>query len=394
MNRNALLLAALVAVPILAGCTTTPTSPSAPAPKTYAELGYAGNDPAGRNTSKWPDLAGQTVTILDQGAFDYLYSAAKPLFENLTHAKVVHVAAVDAGDALNRAIREKGDPSFDVVYGIDNVLYSRAAAAGVFEPYKPLLASRIQAPYLFFDATGPWYATPADHGYIALNVDPRSGLHIANLTDVKRHADRFVTEDPRSSSPGLGFLIATVATFGDKGTSAYDYLHYWDDLFNGHVLITAGWPEAYLQHFSGGYGAPEAGGNGKADKPIVTSYTSSPAYEVYYNVTPHAINEVVTAPKSTFHQVETMAIAKGTRNLAAAQAWVEFTLTDAYQEQQAPQNAVYPVVAGVDVGSVYGGRDPAPGSFADAGFTAEHIGANVERWVREWTDAYEHHQAS
>ncbi|MEA3203238.1 MAG: Bacterial extracellular solute-binding protein, partial [Thermoplasmata archaeon] len=102
---------------------------------------------------------------------------------------------------------------------------------------------------------------------------------------------------------------------------------------------------------------------------------------------------VLTAPKSTFHQVETMGVARGTRHLAAAQAWIEFTLTDAYQELQAPQNAVYPVVPTIDVSATYAHADPAPASLQDAAFTYAQAGANVERWVRAWTDLYEKRHA-
>lgn len=372
----------LLAAPLLSGCAQS----TAPDTTSYAAMGFQG-DPTGRDAAKWPDLSGQTVTVLDQGAFDYLYSAAKPLFENLTHARLEHQAALDAGDTLQRAAREAGDPTFDVVYGIDNVLMWKAAQSDVFQPYKPLHAGRVNRTLLFLDPEGPWYATPADHGYIAVNVDPRANLTVAGLRDlaVPANARKFVTEDPRTSSPGLGFLVATVATFGEQGKSAYDYLDYWEDLFKGGVLVTSGWTEAYVQHFSAGYGAAD----GAADKAIVTSYTSSPAYEAYAGTSPVAT--VLTAPRSTFHQVETMGIARGTRHLAAAQAWIEFTLTDAYQELQAPQNAVYPVVANVDVSGVYAGKDPRPGTFQDAGFTYAELGANVERWVREWTELYEKH---
>jgi thiamine transport system substrate-binding protein len=376
----------LLAVPLLAGCAQ---APAATAAKSYADLGFQGY-PTGKDASKWPDLTGQTVTILDQGAFDYLYSAAKPLFENLTHAKLAHIAAADAGDTLQRALREAGDPSYDVVYGIDNVLLWKAAQADVFLPYKPVHAGRIDPALVFFDAQGPWYATPADHGYIGINADPRAA-NVTSLRDLVPHAKQFVTEDPRTSSPGLGFLLATVATFGDTGTSSYDYLHYWDDLFTHGVLVTPDWTAAYVQHFSAGYGAPEAGGKGLADRPIVTSYTTSPAYEAFSGS--KVAGKALVEPKSTFHQVETMGIARGTKHLAAAQAWVEFTLTDAYQALQAPQNAVYPVVTGIDVAGTYAHADPAPGSFEDAGFTYAQTGANVERWVREWTDLYERRHA-
>lgn len=374
----------LLAVPALAGCASTP----APSAASYADKGFTG-DPTGRAAAKWPDLKGETVTILDQGAFDYLFTAAQPLFENLTHAKVKHIAALDAGDALQRATREAGDPSFDVVYGIDNVLMAKATAANVFTTYKPLMASRIDPALVFFDADQPWPATPADHGYTAINIDPRANLTVHGLRDLAlpANAKQFVTEDPRTSSPGLGFLVSTVATFGDKGTTSYDYLAYWNDLLAHGALVTPGWTEAYAQHFTAGYGAA----TGAADKAIVTSYTTSPAYEAYSGTTTTA--NVLLAPMSTFHQVETMGIARGTKHLAAAEAWIEFTLTDAYQELQAPQNAVYPVVAFVDVSPVYAHADPKPGSFLDADLGSAKIGANVDRWVKEWTDVYERHQA-
>ncbi|HEX2066968.1 MAG TPA: hypothetical protein VHI93_09170, partial [Candidatus Thermoplasmatota archaeon] len=162
----------LLAAPLLAGCAQPPASSA-----TYAEMGFRG-DPTGRDASKWPDLAGQTVTILDQGAFDYLFSAAKPLFENLTGATLRHVAAADAGDALQRALREAGDPSFDVVYGIDNVLLPKAVQGQAFTPYRPLHADRIDGTLVFFDPGGPWHATPVDHGYTAINVDPRANLTV------------------------------------------------------------------------------------------------------------------------------------------------------------------------------------------------------------------------
>jgi thiamine transport system substrate-binding protein len=391
VNRLTPLLLALVLLP-LGGCSSPPAAPAASptatasAQPSYAGLGFDGHDTAGTDPAAWPDLTSQTVTILDQGAFEWVFAAAKPLFENLTHARVEHVAALDAGDTLQRAIREKGDPSFDVIYGLDNVLVGKAEREGVLAPYQPLLSPRIDATLPLADAPRPWSATPVDHGFIAVNVAPRQAANVTTLQGLVAHAGQFVTEDPRTSSPGLGFLVATVATFGDKGSSSYDFTTYWDDLFTHGALVTPGWTEAYVQHFSAGYGA---GSGGAADKDIVTSYTTSPAYEAYSGANHTAA--VLAAPKSTFHQVETMAIAKGARHPVAAQAWIEFTLTDAYQSLMAPQNAVYPVVPAVDVAPVYAHADPDPAHLQDAGFSAAALDANAERWVQEWTEVYERH---
>lgn len=374
--KSLLLLAAL----LVAGCATPGTTPSpeaetAPA-GSYAAMGFDG--------VTWPRLDGVTLTILDHGAFG-AFEDAKKLFENKTGATVVHVEADDAGSMLRRAALEKGDPTFDIIYGVDNILWTKAAQEDVFQPYKPRFAERIEPAYVF--GGDKWLATPVDHGYIGVNVDEaKLGASIHSLDEVALHADQFVTEDPRTSTPGLGYLLATIATYGETG-----WRNHWTELFSGGVLVTSGWTEAYEQHFSGGYGV-DYGGAG--DRAIVTSYTTSPAYEAYFERPADKLATPLVAPNSTFHQIETMGIAKGTKNLAAAQAWIEFTLTDDFQALMAPGNAVYPVVAGVDTDPTFGDVDPAPGLFVPATLTSADIGTNLERWLSEWTDLCEEHDCA
>jgi thiamine transport system substrate-binding protein len=369
-----LVLAALLA----AGC-SQPGSGASESEQGYAGMGFDG--------TTWPDLHGARVVVLDHGAFDYIFGPAKERFEALTNGTLEHIAAQDTGDALNRAIREKSAPSFDVVYGLDNAYLGKAVAAGALRPYTPVSAHRVNASYLFFGDQEPWPATPADHGYIAVNVDPRANLTVNDLIQVERNARHFVTQDPRTSSPGLGFLLATIATYGEG--KVYDWQDYWRDLFADGVTVTADWTTAYTAHFTGGYGQHEPGFAGT--KPLVTSYTSSPAYELYYEAAVE--NQLVLAPGATFHQVETVALAAEPRDLAAAQAFIEFVLSDGFQDLHAEYNAMYPVVDGIDVAKVYGGADPAPGSFEPAALPYGTLAGNVERWVREWTDLYEAHQA-
>jgi thiamine transport system substrate-binding protein len=374
---------------LLAGC-TRPAAPDGDdgtaSSGSYAALGFDGHDATGRDASAWPDLQGTTLTILDHGAFAAFGDAAAR-FENLTGAKVEHIEADDAGSALNRAIQDKGSPSADVLYGIDNVLLARAESSGILHPYTPILGPRVDSRFVFFTPSGPWNATPVDHGYIGVNADlsqPQlQGSTIASLDDVRDHASSFVTEDPNTSSVGLGFLLATIDTYGEHG-----WQDYWAGLFDGGALVTAGWSEAYEQHFSGGYG-PSIGGRG--DKPLVVSYTESPAYEAFYGRPTEYLATPLTAQGTTFRQVQTMAILDGTDHLAAAQAWIEFSLTDAFQELAAPGNAVYPVVEGIDVNATYGGLDPKPGTFDPATIEYHLIGANLERWLTEWTDLCEAH---
>lgn len=373
-------LALVLILPAVAGCLGGDEADGT----TYADLGF--------NGTSWPDLHGATVVVLDHGAFDYVFGPAKERFEALTNGTLEHIAAQDTGDALNRAIREKDAPSFDVVYGLDNAYLGKAVAAGALRPYTPVLADRVDDAYLFFGDLQPWPATPADHGYIAVNVDSRANLTIDDLADVREHADRFVTEDPRTSSPGLGFLIATITTYPEG--ASYDWKDYWTDLFEGGVTVRPDWTTAYAGDFTNGYGSLEDGFAGT--KQLVTSYTTSPAYEQHYaRLYEYTLEPtmLVLAQHATFHQIETVAVAANTDQLAAAQAFVEFVLTDDFQDLHAEMNAMYPVVGGIDVAGVYAGQDPAPGSFVAAQPDYQVLAANVERWVREWTDLYEAHQA-
>lgn len=385
-----LLLFSLVCVTVvLAGCHAPEGEGDAPQPS-YAEMGFDGTN--------WPDLTGHTVTVLDHGAFVSFDSAAAA-FEELTGAKVEHLEAADTGSMLNRAVLEKGDPSFDVLYGLDNILLQTAIDADILHPYTPLLGQHVLPSYVFFDARD-WPATPVDHGYIGLNVDTDhadlENADIVDLMDVRHNADTFVTSDPRTSTPGLGFMLATIATFGEPGPeTVYSWHDYWNDLFEGGVLVTADWSTAYMAHFSA---AGEWVGESARDKAIVTSYSESPAYEGFFGMPAEDLAEPITAPGSTFHQIQTMAIARGTDDLAAAQAWIEFTLTDAFQTLSAPENAVYPVTtsdaATQSVNDTYGDLDPEPGSFEPADLDYETIGANLERWIGEWVARCEAHDCA
>ena len=54
------------------------------------------------------------------------------------------------------------------------------------------------------------------------------------------YAGLLVTENPATSSPGLAFLMATIAHFGEK-----DYLAYWEDLAANGLVVASDWETAY-----------------------------------------------------------------------------------------------------------------------------------------------------
>src|SRR5262249_47283360 len=156
-----------------------------------------------------------------------------------------------------------------VLYGVDNTFLSRALEEGVFAPYRSSAADAVPADLA---VTGD-FATPIDIGDVCLNIDVAAfeerGLPIPEtLEDLLDPAlkDTLVVEDPSTSSPGLAFLLATIATFGDDPTTGWQA--FWAGLRDNGVEVASGWEEAYYGRFSGG--------SGEGDRPMVVSYATSP----------------------------------------------------------------------------------------------------------------------
>lgn len=275
----------------------------------------------------------------------------------------------DAGQLVNQLVLTKDSPLGDVVFGIDNTFASRAADNGVLEEYVSDDLTDAEAPYLLPDASGGEYLTPIDSGDVCVNVDhewfAEAGIpEPTNFEDLADPAYRslLVVQAANSSSPGLAFLLATIAAFGDDGWQTY-----WSDLVANDVKIAAGWSDAYYVDFTG---AAEDG-----ERPLVVSYASSPP--------------VTEPPGSTgvlldtcFRQVEYAGVIAGTDHPAEARQLVDFLFSTVVQEDIPENMYVFPVNADAELPATWAEY----AEIADDPYTIDpaDIDANRERWIAEW----------
>ena len=317
------------------------------------------------------------LVVLTHDSFDI---AAEVIleFEEANNAKVTIQKAGDAGAVLNRAILEKGNPSGDVFYGIDNTYLSRGLKEGIFEKYEPPLLENVPDRFVF-DKT--FHVSPVSYGYVNLNYDieflnqngltPPSGLEELTQPEWK---GRLVVENPSSSSPGLAFLIATISYFGEDDD--YDYLDFWADLRANDLVVKDGWSEAYYTDFTR-YGG---------DRPLVVSYATSPAAEVVFSEGKFTVPPTgnLLLDKATFLQIEGIGILKGTKNEKLARKFVDFALDRRFQEDIPGKMFVYPANSQA--------KKPDFFKFAEvptlpADIDADTIGAKREAWIDAWTKA-------
>lgn len=298
------------------------------------------------------------------------------IFEKEHHAEVVFLKSGDAGESLNKAILSKNNPLADVFYGVDNTFLSRALAADIFIPHdSPHLKD--MEPELMLDASHR--LLPVDFGDVCINYD-RNWFKThdvpppAMLEDLikPRYKGLLVVENPATSSPGLAFLLTTISRFGETG-----YLDFWKKLKDNDVWITSGWKEAYWGKFS-------AASDG--DRPLVVSYASSPAAEVFYaeEKPSQSPTGVVIDHGAAFRQIEFAGILKGTKEESLAAALMDFLLSPVFQADIPLQMFVFPANQKASLPEVF--QNHAEITSAPATLSAESISKNREHWLSRWTE--------
>lgn len=315
------------------------------------------------------------ITLMTHDSFAISESTLS-MFEAENGVAVELLPAGDAGAALNQAILAKEAPLADVFFGVDNSFMGRALAEDIFEPYQSPMLSQIPDE---LQLDGSYRLLPADYGDVCLNYDkawfaenerplPQS---LADLAD-PLYAELLVVENPATSSPGLAFLLATIAEFGDSG-----YLDYWADLRENGLLVTNGWEEAYYGNFS-------VASDG--ERPLVVSYASSPPAEVIFADPPvtDAPSGSLVAPGMCFRQIEFVGILAGTEKREMAEKLVDFILSQPFQEDMPLNMFVYPANEQAALPDAFVQWTQIPQETAV--IAPETIDVNRERWIEAWTE--------
>ena len=259
------------------------------------------------------DATPNEVILLAYDAFtpkDGIFDA----FTAATGAKVKVVTSGDTGTLISKAILTVGNPEGDVLWGLDNTLLSRAQKAELLTSYEPVDTGDICVNY-----DKQWFASR--------NIAPPTSLEDLALPTYK---NLLTVQDPVASSPGLGFLLGTIAHFGvDK------WQDYWKSLKANGVHIAPDWTTAYTIDFSGS--------SGKGKFPLVVSYGSSPPAEVLYAEKPIDTPPTAVIESTCFRQTEYVGALRGTRNPNNAKLLISYLLDEPFQESMPLSLFVFPV---------------------------------------------------
>lgn len=280
-------------------------------------------------------------------------------------------AAGDAGALTNKLVLTKDSPTGDVAFGVDNTFGTRAIDEGVFASYDAELpegAEDYELPGDDEDAL-----TPVDTGAVCVNIDKtwfaREKVEppqtLEDLTD-PAYKDLFVIPGATTSSPGMAFLLSTIAEYGE------DWPSYWEELMANGAKLTSGWSDAYMAEFTQG--------GGKGTRPIVVSYDSSPAFTV------DGKGGTTTAAllDTCFRQVEYVGVLDGAANPDGAEALVDFMVSPEVQAALPEAMYVFPVDESVELPADWAKFAEQPDETYEV--DPEEIDANRDDWLQQWTE--------
>ncbi|MEI6877309.1 MAG: thiamine ABC transporter substrate-binding protein, partial [Spirochaetota bacterium] len=200
---------------------------------------------------------------------------------------------------------------------------------------------------------------PFDYGYFAIIYDSAKAKSLPKSLEefaAPRYAKQLILMDPRTSTPGLGFLAWTRSAYGEGWES------YWKRLAPSILVMTPGWDS--------GYGLFTAG-----EAPFVLSYTTSPAY--HREMEKSDRYRVLPLVDGNPLEIEAAGIVKGAKHSVNARLFMDFLLSKEAQTILPLTQWMYPALPGIELPSSFDAATPPTKvlSIDNAGLTAAAVRA-------------------
>ena len=312
-----------------------------------------------------PALAKDTLTVYTYDSFVAEWGPGprvKEAFEKECDCTLEWVAPGDGVALLNRLKLEGTSTKADVVLGLDTNLTAEAVKTGLFAKHG-LDTATARTPVPWTDE----YFMPFDFGYFAVVYDTQAMKQPPASLDELVNGDpaqKIILQDPRSSTPGLGFLLWMKSVYGDKAADA------WKKLAPRILTVAPGWSEAYALFTKG-------------EAPMVLSYTTSPAYHVIAENTERY--KAASFAEGHYLQVEVGGVVETSTHKALAQKFLAFMMSPGFQDQIPTNNWMFPA------GQTSAPLPPAFEALVKPTktllYSPDEVAENRRAWIDEWLNA-------
>ncbi len=283
----------------------------------------------------------------------------KSSFEAECDCTLEFVAIADGVAILNRLKLEGEATKADVVLGLDTNLMTEARATGLLSPHG-VTNAELRLPVDWTDDT----FLPYDYAHFAVIYDTEKlKTPPASLDELVNGdpAQKIVLQDPRTSTPGLGFLLWMKSVYGDKAGEA------WAKLRPRVLTVTPGWSEAY-------------GLFTKGEAPMVLSYTTSPAYHMIAENSGRY--QAAAFSEGHYLQIEVAAALKSSKHPELAKRFLAFMTGPGFQDHIPTNNWMFPAgKTSAPLPEQFGKLVTPAKTFL---YTSDDVAENRRQWIDEW----------
>ncbi|ORE95033.1 thiamine ABC transporter substrate binding subunit [Aurantimonas sp. 22II-16-19i] len=305
-----------------------------------------------------------TLTVYTYDSFSAEWGPGPQLkaqFETSCACTLDFVGLDDGVAILNRLKLEGPSTRADVALGLTSDLIPEAKATGLFTD-SGVDTAELTVPAGFSDPV----FVPYDYSYLAFVYDTETvktpPTSLADL--ISGDPDqKIVIEDPRTSTPGLGFLLWMKAVYGDDAAAK------WRELQPRILTVTPGWSEAY-------------GLFTKGEVPIVLSYTTSPAYHEIEEKTDRY--QAAAFDEGHYLQIEIAGILKSSEHRELAQRFLAFLVSKEAQQTLPTTNWALPVRGDIDLPEAFSHLVTVEKPLL---IDPETVAQNRRAWTDEWLQA-------
>jgi thiamine transport system substrate-binding protein len=316
-----------------------------------------------------PELTLYTYdSILTKGG---LGAAIFPLFEKLHPCRIRPLAWGDAGQIVTRLETDgkRKKPGAQLVLGIDQQTWETVKpwieGWGNWQPkgYAELSSElKVERGFL-----------PYDYSYLGLMANEdllvRQGLSLPHSIEDLQKPDwkrNIILEDPRTSTPGLSFLLFTEAVLGGS------YQAYWEKFRTQWLTLAPSWNSAYQLFLRG-------------EAPLVWSYVTSQAYHEESLKTKRTPYQAVLFKEGQPLQIEGAGWVKSsTQTLEQrklVQAFLEFLLSREVQALIPKSNWMLPVRKDVQLPESFA-HLPRPSRVVRVKTSQKEVREILQQWAR------------
>ena len=312
-------------------------------------------------------------------------------FSGIPKSNINIIRLDDANELVTNLEIEKGQS--DVVIGIDNVLIHLIEnKSELLELYTPSVIDQIDI-NLIQNLDPDKYLIPYDYGIISFwyqNQIINSGTHpeLTNLTlDSLLESEllsKLIVENPKYSSPGLGFLLWTIAVYGDPEINLEGLINgNWRDWWKaarGEIMIQRSWNDAWTIF------STEAEG-----KPIMISYGTSPAYGFcqWQDDSTSAVVTYENDKPNAWLQIEGIGLVKDAPNKENAKEFIDWFLDSELQSELPEHQWMYPANTKANVSECFDQSAIKPDEVNRLNdlITPELLKKHLKYWQEEWEQA-------